>query len=145
MSKRQHIPIMIDMYPLRVHVFLNYTEKDKNKILKQIIKFQKKDLITKKGTERFKTGIKEAIDSVDFIDSCGWMTNYRGTSLIFVHQFDVKKDLINSLDTLVHEIVHVTAHSGRYICMPLAESSEEFYTYLTGFIMKSVLEKVIKK
>lgn len=134
-NKKYYIPLEIDIYPIKIHVFLNYKEKDKKLAYKNIFKFTKKNI-----SKEYKKNIKEIINNLDLENALGWTTSYEGNSIIFINKFTLKK-----LDVLVHEAMHAVANAGRYIVMPLGPDSEEFYCYLIGHIIEKVLKKIRKK
>lgn len=49
---------------------------------------------------------------------------------------------IDTVDSVVHESLHLTAHVLRKAGLSLCEDSEEAYTYLHGYIVTEILRKI---
>ena len=125
---KQYIYITNPIYPVRFHVFLNYKTLLE---IKQGIKFKKK------------TDIKLAQDEIDKLEwntSDGYCVFYRGNIFILIKEF-IKS--AKCYDTLHHEISHAVFKSGEHLGFQYSVESEEFYSYMHGFITNQIYKKIL--
>lgn len=74
---------------------------------------------------------------------------YEGHTIIkngmpFLICLPTKPISIEEIEDLMHELLHVVFAIGRKVCIEYSMESEEFYTYLMGFLTGKVLEKLSK-
>ena len=121
--------IKFNIFPSDCLVFLNYDIDDKEDIYKQLNK-----TIKHKSTL---LNLIQSIDKANFSGNLG-LTFVNGPySVIIIDKFNI--DSVNDISTLLHESLHVVFNVGRYVGFFHSEESEEFFTYMTEFIFKEIL------
>ena len=128
---KKHINIHMDVYETDLVIAYNYSNKELIKIIqneKEIIKF-------KRHKKEFVNYLKEDPKSY-----CGtYMSNDR-RHLIRIWSQKTPKDLIN---TISHEVFHFVRRMLTYRGFTLSPDSEEAYSYLTGYLMGEIYDKLI--
>lgn len=125
---KKYIRILNPIYPFKIHVFLSYSIAEEINIH---VKCK-----SKSDTKIIHDRIKE----LDFNNVHGYCVDVLGHIFIIVKSF---KKNTHSFDVLHHEITHAIFKSANYIGIDYSNESEEFYSYMHGFITNQIYKKIL--
>lgn len=133
MKNTNNINFIIDLplYEYKLNVFYNYGIKDLEKTLNKT-KFLSKNEIKNTITE---------IEKLDYSYS-GLYVNCHSKHIILINK---NKDISKLINTISHEVLHFVFALSRYISIKNSEKSEEFFTYLQGYITSEIFKKLFCK
>lgn len=127
----QHLLIKNQLYPFKFHIFLNI------KTVEEIGGYIKLKL--RKDKEQLKAEL-HAISSA--IQDEGFVYEYGGHIIVVCKVF---KDTPRCWDTLTHELTHAIFKAANHIGLKYSEESEEFFSYLMGFLVGSIKKNLLVK
>lgn len=126
--KKTYIRILNPIYPFKIHVFLGYSVAEE--INKEVKCKSKSDTKI----------IHERIKDLDFTNVHGYCVESLGHIFIIVKTYEHTS---NFYDVLHHEITHAVFKSAFYIGIDHTIESEEFYSYMHGFITNQIYKKIL--
>ena len=129
---KKNFIVNIDVFDTQVGVYVNYTYGE---MVKHIKKIAKKDYYDKFiETYGEKCEIEEQVN--------GQMYKMGGGFILILRSGD--RGFRYFINTVVHEVTHITHYLCRNRRISLTEDSEEIYCYLVGFLTEQILRKLYK-
>lgn len=126
---KSNFSFTIDTGAYKQHVFFIYGEYKKN------------NEVWNKTVENTKEEYKKQM--IKGLKSAKKVAPFQG---VYVSKFPIriiwvqpKDNLSGFMSTLTHEVGHAVADIMRHVGIPLTESAEEAYTYLTGYMIENII------
>lgn len=126
MDHCKYIKILNPIYPFKFHLLIGFKTISE---LKRVIVYP-----SKKHT----SNVHELLDDLNMSAVDGYTLHYSGNIYIIIKSLKEYKDY----DTLHHEIVHAVNYAAEHIGIEPHKSSEEFYSYLTGFLTGRIYKEL---
>lgn len=134
MLKPFHFKIDIEIYRHTLHVFYLHTDLEFEKAFRKVI--------TDNGFEEFK---KQT--TIFKLDGAGKYSSLEGASVVRFEKWENWN--VEDLETINHELFHITHYILKHVGMKLSDKTEEAYAYLNSFLTKrfhqTLIQKTIKK